>query len=460
MRTKNLSASTRSRLCEMLVGDGKGPMDTDFQSKLAARVAHEQSANHLPSLTVAAGVGGVLLAEASAGFADLKNLVPVSIDSRYRIGSITKTFTAALTIVLCRRGTLDLDAPVGRYLPGTPFDHLPLRMLLSHSSGLQREVPVDMWESMQGPSKSELLDAFGHVELVAEPGQRWHYSNLGYAVIGQIIEQVTDQLCETAIERTFLEPLELTRTSWTPSTDAVLGYRLDPYTDTAHREPVMDQAAAGVGGQMWSTPADLLKWGYALCGGEPTIVPPAVIDAMHTLQVMVDTKSWKRGWGLGLILDRHGDHVLGGHTGAMPGFQSALSIDRSSRTVVAALTNVTRGISLSDLAAEVALEAIAGRAEPPTSVWQPAPPCPEDVRDLLGIWWSESDEIVLRWRRDGLHAHLASNPSATDTHFMPEGPGRFRAAAGRLQGELLIVTRTSTQVELRWATYPLTRTPR
>ncbi|NNH73740.1 beta-lactamase family protein [Nocardia uniformis] len=435
-------------------------MDTDFQSKLAARVAHEQSANHLPSLTVAAAVDGVLLAAASAGFADLKNLVPTSSESCYRIGSITKTFTAALAVLLCRRGTLGLEAPVSRYLPGTPFGHLPLRMLLSHSSGLQREVPVDMWESMQGPSKRELLDAFGHVELVAEPGQRWHYSNLGYAVIGQIIEQVTDQSCETAIEQTFLEPLDLTRTSWTPPTDAVLGYRLDPYTDSAHREPVMDQATAGVGGQMWSTPADLLKWGYALCGGEPAVVPPAVIDAMHTLQIMVDTQTWKRGWGLGLILDRHGDRVLGGHTGAMPGFQSALSIDRRTRTVVAGLTNVTRGISLSDLTTEVALEASAGRAEPPISEWQPAPPCPEYVRDLLGIWWTESDELVLRWGSDGLHAHLASNPATTDTHFIAEGTGRFRAVAGRLQGELLVVTRTQRQVELCWATYPLTRTPR
>ncbi|WP_306358354.1 serine hydrolase [Nocardia sp. CC213A] len=434
-------------------------MDTVFQSELATRVAAEQSAHRLPSLTVAVGVDGAVLAEASAGFADLKNLVPASGGSCYRIGSITKTFTAALTLLLCHRGELDLDAPVGRYLTGVPFEHLPLRMLLSHSSGLQREAPGDMWESMRGPSARELRDSFEQVELVAEPGQRWHYSNLGYAVIGQVIEQVCGQSCEKAIEQTLLEPLELNRTSWTPPTDAVLGYRLDPYADIVHREPVMDQVAVGVGGQIWSTPGDLLRWGHALCGGEATIVPPAVVDAMHTLQVMVDTRTWTRGWGLGLILDRHHDQVLGGHTGAMPGFQSALTLDRQTRTVVVGLTNSTRGIALSDLTAQIALDVIARRPTPPTSMWRPAPPCPDDVRDLLGIWWSESDEIVLRWCDDGLHAHLASSPATTDTHFIAEGPGKFRAVAGRLRGELLIVTRTSSAVELHWATYPLSRTP-
>ncbi|MFJ4654633.1 serine hydrolase domain-containing protein [Nocardia sp. NPDC088792] len=453
----NLSASA---LCEMLVGVGEGHMDTDFGSELAARVAREQSANRLPGLTVAVGIGGVPVAEASAGFADLENGVPASSESCYRIGSITKTFTAVLALSLWRQGDLDIDAPVGRYLTGIPFGHLPLRMLLSHSGGLPREVPVDMWESMRGPSTRELFEAFDRVELVAEPGQRWHYSNLGYAVVGQIIEHVTGRSCEAAIEQTLLEPLDLTRTSWTTPADAAVGYRLDPYADMVYREPVMDLGAVDAVGQMWSTPGDLLRWGHALCGGEPGVVPLAVIDAMHTLQVMVDTRTWKRGWGLGLILDRHGDRVLSGHTGSMPGFQAAVSIDRTSATVVVAAANSTRGITLSDLAAEITLDAIAARPAPPAPVWRPAPPCPEEMMALLGGWWSESEEVIFRWCHDGLHAHLASSPATTDTRFAVEAPGRLRAVAGRLQGELLVVTSSPDGIELRWATYPLTRAPR
>ncbi len=72
-------------------------------------------------------------------------------------------------------------------------------------------------------------------------------------------------------------------------------------------------------------------------------MPETVIDVMHTLHVMVDTRTWTTGWGLGLILSRNGHQSLCGHTGAMPGFAAALSIDRPTRTVTAALANLTRG---------------------------------------------------------------------------------------------------------------------
>ncbi|MCU1644048.1 MAG: Serine-type D-Ala-D-Ala carboxypeptidase [Nocardia sp.] len=437
-------------------------MDTDFQSALAARVVREQSAGRLPSLSVAVGVDDVLRAEASAGFADVEGRILAG-GQAFRIGSITKTFTAALTLLLCERGDLVLDAPIGRYLPEAPeigIGHLTLRMLLSHSSGLQREVPGDMWVSMQGPSASELLEALVQVELIAEPGQRWHYSNLGYAVIGSAIEHVTGRRCQTLIDELLIGPLELTHTSWTTPPGAAIGYRLDPYIDRVHREPGMDQAAVGVGGQLWSTTGDLLRWGHALCAGQPDVLPLTVVDAMHRIQVMVDTESWTKGWGMGLILERRGDHILAGHTGAMPGFQAALSIDRMTTTVVVALCNATRGIALSDLAGDIALEAIAARPAPTPPVWEPAPACPQDVADLVGSWWSESDEIAIQWRRGGLYAHLVASPATTGTSFAIEAPGRFRAVAGRLQGELLVVTRTPSGVELRWATYPLTRSPR
>ncbi|WP_327121044.1 beta-lactamase family protein [Nocardia sp. NBC_01730] len=435
-------------------------MDTDFQTELAVHVAHAQSAARIPSLTVAVGVSGVPLAIAASGYADVENRTPATGDSRYRIGSITKTFTAAATLLLARRGVLNLDSTVERYLPGTSFGHIPLRMLLSHSSGLQREAPLDMWESMQGPSSTELRDAFHHVELIAEPGRRWHYSNLGYAVIGQIIERVSGQPCHKLIEQTVLGPLDLSQTSWTPPPNAVVGYRLDPHIDTVHREPVMDQAAIGVGGQMWSTPGDLLRWGHALAGGEPDVLPAAVVDSMHTLQVMVDTSAWTRGWGLGLILQRRGDRVLAGHTGAMPGFQSALFVHRDSTIVVAALANVTRGIKLADLAVELIEEVLVSQPPQPSRQWEPAPVCPEEIRPLLGSWWSEADETVFRWDHDGLHASLASDPANSDTRFAAEAPGRFRAVDGRLAGEVLMVSESNEGIEMRWATYPLTRTPR
>ncbi|WP_063043308.1 serine hydrolase domain-containing protein [Nocardia pseudovaccinii] len=436
-------------------------MDTDFQTELAIRVEHAQSAARVPSLTLAVGVGGMPFAVASTGYADVEHDIPATGECSYRIGSVTKTFTAAVTLLLAYRGQLDLDATVSRYLPTSPFGRVSLRMLLSHSSGLQREAPVDMWETMKGPSAAQLRESFDRVEMVAEPGQRWHYSNLGYAILGQIVEQVTGQSCESLIEQTLLVPLDLAHTSWTPPpSNAAIGYRLDPYIDAVHREPVMDQAAIGVGGQMWSTPSDLLRWAHVLGGGEPDIVPLEIVDNMHTLQVMVDTAAWTRGWGLGLILERRGERILAGHTGAMPGFQSALFVHRPTGVAVTALTNATRGIKLVDLAAEIVEAAIAAQPPEPAKEWRPAPSCPEAVLPILGSWWSEADETVFRWQHDGLHASLATDPISGDTLFVEEGPGRFRAVKGRLEGELLVVSEMADGIEMRWATYPLTRTPR
>ncbi|PXX71755.1 CubicO group peptidase (beta-lactamase class C family) [Nocardia tenerifensis] len=434
-------------------------MDADFEKTLSDRVTRLRRAHRLPSLTVAVAQHDVLLAAASTGFADVENGIPAGHDSVYRIGSITKTFTAALALLLVDQQRLDLDAPVEHYLPETSFGRVPLRMLLAHCGGIQREVPVDMWASMLGPSEAELHEAFTRVEMVGEPGERWQYSNLGYAAIGAVIERVTGRPCAELIDETLLTPLGLHRTTWQPPPDAAVGYRSDPFIDIFHREPVMDMAANAVIGQLWSTPTDLLRWGHALIGAEPEIVPPSVVNAMHTVQVMVDTRSWTRGWGLGLILDRRADHVLAGHLGGMPGFHAALTTDRASGTVVAACTNATRGITLTDLVCDVTDQAAA--AYPPAeAAWQPTPPCPADVERILGRWWCEADEHVFTWRHDGLHAHLVTDPANSETRFVIEAPGCYQAVEGRYQGERVTVVQTDSGTELRWATYPFTRSPR
>jgi len=434
-------------------------MDRDLQTKLSARVAEVQVRAGIPSLLAAVGVGGVSRAVAVSGYADAENRILATEESSYRIGSITKTFTAASTVLLADSGEVGLDDPVRRYLPGTPFEHVSLRMLLSHTSGLQREAPTDMWESMRGPSPAALRASFSHVEFVAEPGQRWHYSNLGYAILGQVIESVVGRPIEVVITETLLRPLGLDRTCWTQPENPVAGYRVDPFVATVHREPVMDQGAIGAGGQLWSTSDDLLRWGHALAGGEPAVLPETVVEKMHTLHVMVDTSGWTRGWGLGLILERRDGVIVSGHTGAMPGFQSALALDRSSGLSVVVLANATRGVEPGDLAAEILREAIAEQPATAPPQWRPAE-CPPHIEPLLGSWWSEADETLFRWESDGLHACLAGRSTTTDTRFIEEGPGRFRAAAGRLQGELLFVTVTPAGHEIRWATYPFTRTPR
>jgi CubicO group peptidase (beta-lactamase class C family) len=427
---------------------------------LAALATREQQAHRMPSVVAGTARSGAVCGTVAVGVADVESGLLADPGVAYRIGSITKTFTAVLVLDLVERGRLQLDEPVGHYLPGMSFADVPLRMLLAHSGGIQREVPVDMWSSMQGPDRDALRAALARVEMVDRPGVRWHYSNLGFAALGQVVEEVTGKGCADLIDAQLLAPLGMTATSWARPDCAAVGYRLDPYADAVQREPDMDQGAIGVAGQLWSTVGDLLTWGDALAGGAPEVVPPAVVDAMHTVQVMVDPQAWSSAWGLGLILDRCGDRIVAGHTGAMPGFLAGLALDRATHSVAVVLANATRGLAAGRLTADIVLDVADTAPVPVPQPWTPAPPVPDELSGVLGRRWSEADETVFSWYADGLWAVLVS--TGVRTRFERIDQDSYRAVTGRLCGERMLIhrDRDGGVAGLEWATYPFTREPR
>src|SRR5262245_39920034 len=111
-------------------------------------------------------------------------------DTQYRIGSITKTFTAAALMPLRHEGRLGLYDSLGTPVPEARYGELTLRRLLAHSSGIQREPPGEVWETLVFPSAEELLDRLGDAELVLPAGERWHYSNLAYALLGETVARI------------------------------------------------------------------------------------------------------------------------------------------------------------------------------------------------------------------------------------------------------------------------------
>lgn len=432
------------------------------ESALIQRATLERGTSGAPSVVLGTSRAGSVLEVTAAGWSDAHAETAATPEVGYRIGSITKTFTSALLLGLVDDGSVGLDDRVEEYLPDTPLGPVSLRALLAHAGGVQREAPVDMWESMRGPDEIELRRALRRAELVDRPWTRWHYSNLGYAVLGLVVREVTGARCADLIDERLIDPLGLQNTVWTRPTSAAVGYRLDPYTDAVHAEPVMDQGAVGVGGQLWSTVTDMLTWGHALSGGRPDVLSPFVVNAMHTAQVMVDPSAWTIGWGLGLILERRGNQVVAGHTGAMPGFVAALSLDRATASVSVALSNVTRGVAVGAVAADLLDELIISAPVPDVrDGGKDSSVVPVDVEDVLGRWWSEADETVFTWRGGALHARLVSAPAA-ESRFEQLGRDEFRAVAGRFTGERLNVRRNGQgEVEaLVWATYPFTRAPR
>ncbi len=169
---------------------------TEVTTAIESLVAEWQPAKRLPSLVAGVSVGGELVCSAAVGTADANQDSPIAVATQYRIGSVTKTFTASLVVSLAAEGVFCLGDRVGEHIDGTRLERVTIAQLLSHSGGVQREPVTPMWQTFVGPTEQELAESLPSSELVAEPGAGWHYSNLGYAILGQIVGQTTGEIWE------------------------------------------------------------------------------------------------------------------------------------------------------------------------------------------------------------------------------------------------------------------------
>jgi CubicO group peptidase (beta-lactamase class C family) len=425
-------------------------------SEQLSRLLRERQAElRLPSVSAAVGSRGKVVWQDAIGVADASSGVEPTPEMQYRIGSITKTFTAAAIFELRDEGKLGLDDPLALHVPEAEGSPLTLRRMLAHSSGLQREVPGDVWITLDFPQTSEeLIARLREAEQVLDPGAHWHYSNLAYAMLGEVVSRVSGTAVEHFFEDRLLRPLGLTRTTWKSEPPAASPYLVDPWSDVLRPEPEVERSGAtAAAGDLWSTPADLCRWADSLSDR----------DEMHAVQVMADTERWTQAWGLGLALFRRGDRIFFGHGGAMPGFLAVLAWSRSTQTGAAVVTNAsTPSLGVQRLGLELADAAVDAFPEEP-ELWQPGEPPPAELEGVLGHWWAEGTEWIFRFTHGRLEARRDDDPpEQPPSVFDREGPDSYRAVSGRERGERLLVLRDEPGVvsELRWATYAFTREPR
>jgi len=329
-------------------------------------------------------------------------------------------------------------------------------------SGLQREPPGEVWESLEPPSREELLARLEDAERVLRPGEAWHYSNLAFGLLGEIVARRSDSGYEAALRTRVLDPIGLDRTGFDPPGPRATGYYVQPYSDRVTVEPDLPvEGPTAAMGWLWSTVDDLARWADFLATGRDGVLARETLDEMARVQTMADDERWTLGWGLGLGLYRRGDRVYAGHGGAMPGFLSCLCVDRSERTGAVVLCNTSAGADPHALAldlADAALEAL----ERTPALWRPDEGAPADVESLLGRWWSEGSELVFSWQGGRLRVQAIDFPEGRDVSWLtPEDTDRWRVVEGRELGELLRVVRDEDDVptKLYLATYPLTRAP-
>ena len=373
-------------------------------------------------------------------------------DTQYRIGSISKTFTAAAVMQLAADGKLELDDALERHLPGAEHGSLTIRRLLAHSSGLQREPPGNVWETLDFPRGDDLVAGLEDAERVLPAGAYFHYSNLAYALLGEVVAHASGTPFTRFVDERLIGPLGLERTTWQPVEPAARPYYVDPFARTLRAEPDFNGEGFEAAGSLWSTPSDLCRWAGHLSS----------VEAMHQVQIMGDPDSWTAGHGLGLQLVRSGERVFFGHGGAMPGFLAMLLGRRAEGIGAAVTTNAsTPGVAVESIALELAEKALDLYAADPEP-WKPEADPPAAVAELLGLWWTEGTPVVFWWEGGKLRARpQESDKPRLVSVFEAEGADRFRVAEGRERGELLLVVRDDAGAveKLYWATYPVTREP-
>ena len=263
----------------------------------------------------------------SYGMADLEWSVPNSPTTRFNIASMTKQFTAASILLLEDRGKLKTDDLVKKYLTDAPaaWDKITIYHLLTHTSG----IPGDAAKYEPG-TPDKLI--FHDKPLNFQPGERWAYTNLGYIVLGYLLERISGQSYEEFVQENIFKPLGMNDSGLT-SFVTIIPRRASGYWPGSNGIENADRPDARIGfsaGSLYSTTEDLLRWEEGLFGGK--ILSPASVRKMTT--------PFKSDYACGLHVSRVSGRLLVEHDGNNIGFNADMAYYPEERIAVIVLANL------------------------------------------------------------------------------------------------------------------------
>lgn len=422
--------------------------------RLRARLAHAQSTGRLPSVVAGLVREGEPVWFGAYGDPAVPGHDPA--DVQYRIGSITKTMTAVLVLRLVRDGRIGLDDPASTVLGDVGYADRTVRTLLAHSSGMQSEPAGPWWERTAGGSWADLTAANDGSGAVFPAHQEFHYSNLGYALLGELAARLLGATWWEAVRQHILDPLGMARTSYLPEGSAAPGWSVHPYESTLVAEPATDTGAMAPAGQVWATATDLSRYATFLLEGHPEVLSAEELDRAYGPQSGNPKDGLGYGHGLGFQLFPGGSGTRAGHTGSMPGFLAACLVDRRRRVGGIVLANGTAGYSPAAIVGELLDEL--ERCEPTIApAWTPSPPLPPELAGVPGVWHWGNTPIV--FAREG--TELVGTRAGVELYRFAVADGRVVGLSGYHAGEeLRVVRRADGSVgHLEIATFVYTREP-
>ena len=381
--------------------------------------------------SILAAKDGKVIFSRSYGMADLEWNVPNSPTTKFNIASMTKQFTAAAILLLEDRGKLKTDDLVKKYLTDAPtsWDKITIYHLLTHTSGISDDA------AKYEPGTPDKL-IFRDVPLTFQPGEQWAYTDLGYMVLGYLIEKIIGQTYEAFVQENIFKPLAM-NDSGMFSNDAIISRRATGYWPGDNGIENADRPDWRIGfsaGSLYSTTQDLLRWEEGLFGGK--VLTPTSLHKMIT--------PFKSDYGCGLHVNRVGGHLMIEHDGNNIGYNSDMAYYPEERIAVIVLANLN-GTVTGEMTK--ALAAVAHGETPPIPSVHKEIPLPKEILARYAGTYQFS-QYTLEITPEGNHLLIKYSNGDTDVVF-PESEAKFFSKPWPLQfefskndkGEFALLTR-------------------
>jgi CubicO group peptidase (beta-lactamase class C family) len=426
------------------------------QRALLHRLARGQAHGRLPSAVAVVVRDGAIAWSGARGTAGGDR--PTA-DTQYRIASLTKMFVAVAVLRLRDESRVRLTDRLADHLPGTDVGELRIGELLAHTSGLESDPPGPWWERAPRPAYDNLSELAGESPRRHPAGRRFHYSNVGYAMLGALVSQIRGKHWTEVVRDEVLTPLGLTRTAVKPDAPYARGWAVHPWADLVTPEPAHDVGLMGPAGGFWSTAGDLARFAAFLAGESSDVLSEDSLHEMREPAAPSDDAGLTGTYGLGLQIERSPDGLRYGHCGSVPGFISALWVNENG-TAGITLANATSPYPLGALASD--LIEIVERHEPSMPPeWHPMPAAAPAKLAVTGIWyWGPIPHAVrLHARND-----LSLSPLGADDSpawFRATADGSWKCQNGFQAGETLrpVIRPDGSVSHLDIGTYIFTREP-
>ena len=357
--------SGNKSIANLLIKNGADPnIKMPDKEKLADAIFNNVFKGDSPGAAVLVSRDGKIIYQKGFGYADIGNHVPFTINTKSRIGSVTKQFTASAILKLQEEGKLSVNDKLSKFIPDFPRgDEVTIHHLLTHTSGIQSytDKPHFLQSVTTEAKPEEVIESFKNDKFNFNPGEKWSYNNSGYFLLGYIVEKISGKSFDEYLKNTFFEPLGMKNTGIHNSKQILeneaRGYSYDYESKRFQKAVDWDMSRAGGAGAMYSTVGDLYLWNEGIFNGK--VLSKHSLDLAFTPVKLNDGTEAETGgkYGYGWMISENRGLRMLWHGGGVEGFHTDLRRYPDINATVVVLQNClppASGMGANELAEKIA----------------------------------------------------------------------------------------------------------